>query len=186
MARPTKRQQINKKISESMSKMTPDCINKLKEAFAIDASIEEACYYADISIQTYYNWKEKNPELFESITRLREKPVLKARQTIVTNLDKVASAQWYIERKRPDEFSTKTKVEHSGMISDDSALSEKEEEIASKYEQEIDETIKNSVTKKTHGQKGKDTGAKDVHQTPKTGEGTRVGSERSVPNGKPS
>ena len=90
-------------------------IQKLEQAFSIDATIKEACFYADISPQTYYNWIETRPELLERFNALREKPVLQARQTISDNLKNDPKvAQWYLERKRKEEFSSKHEVEVSG------------------------------------------------------------------------
>src|SRR3989344_2413831 len=87
VGRPTKQQQKSRRISEAVSKMTSENLQKLKECFAIDASIEEACYYAEISTRTYYNWIKKNPELLQEFERLRQKPVLKARQVVIQGLD---------------------------------------------------------------------------------------------------
>ena len=112
MGRPTKKAQKAKKISEGMTKNHPELVKKLEEAFAIDASVEEACFYAGISRQTFYTWINKNKELRDRLEGLRNKPVLKARQTIVKNLDEVDTAKWYAERKRKSEFSTR--VEQTG------------------------------------------------------------------------
>lgn len=116
MARPTKREETNRKISEAKSKVTDEVLSLLRQAFAVDATIEEACFYAGISDSTYYRYREKNPEVCSEIERLRLTPILKARQTIVNGLEHVNTAQWFIERKRADEFATKTKTEHSGKI----------------------------------------------------------------------
>jgi|SRR3990167_876308 len=102
MARPTKN---NPTGAQKSPKMTPEAIKKLEEAFAIDATVEEACFYADISPQTYYNLVKKDPKLLEKFGRLREKPVLKARKTVVDSLDDPNHAKWYLERKRKAEFS---------------------------------------------------------------------------------
>ena len=110
MGRPTKRQQINKKIGLGVSKMTQDNINKLKEVFAIDGTIAEACYYANISVQTYYDWIKKNPKLSEEFNALRERPVLKARQTVIKSLDQPDYAFKYLERKKKDEFSLRSEL----------------------------------------------------------------------------
>lgn len=92
-------------------------IQKLEQAFSIDATIKEACFYADISPQTYYNWIETRPELLERFNALREKPVLQARQTISDNLKSDPKvAQWYLERKRKNEFSSKTELEVNGAL----------------------------------------------------------------------
>lgn len=96
------------------SEMTPEAIKKLEEAFALDCSIPEACFYADISKTTYYNWLEKDPELVDRFAALRERPVLLARTTVVWAIQKDADlALKYLERKRKNEFSTKSEVENT-------------------------------------------------------------------------
>ena len=83
-------------------------VKKLEEAFLLDCTIEEACYYAGISKQTYYNWKEKNEELFDHLDILRLSPIFKARRTVIGALESdIKVAQWYLERKVKKEFSIK-------------------------------------------------------------------------------
>lgn len=97
------------------TEMTDVKIQKLEQAFALDATIKEACFYADISPQTYYNWIEAKPELLERFNALREKLVLQARQTIADNIKEDSkTAQWYLERKRKDEFSGKQEIDLTG------------------------------------------------------------------------
>ena len=91
-------------------KLTPEVKQKLEQAFSIDASVPEACFFAGISRQTYHNWIQSDPELKESFDRLREKPVLKARQTIAQNLDQPETAKWYLERKKKTEFSSRVET----------------------------------------------------------------------------
>lgn len=107
MARPTKN---NPKGEQKSPKLTPETIRKLEEAFAIDASVKEACYYADISTDTYYRWIKEFPELSDKLERLREKPILKARQTVVKSLDNPDYAFKYLERKKKDEFSPRQEL----------------------------------------------------------------------------
>lgn len=93
------------------SEMTEEKVKKLEEAFALDASIGEACFYADISKQTYYNWLEKAPELVERFEALRERPVLLARQSVIASMKENPDiALKYLERKKKDEFSTKQEI----------------------------------------------------------------------------
>lgn len=108
MARPTENNPEGKQISP---KFTESTIRKLEEAFAIDASVKEACYYADISTDTYYRWIKEYPELSYKLERLREKPVLKARQTVVKSLDQPDYAFKYLEKKRKDEFGNSASLE---------------------------------------------------------------------------
>lgn len=93
-------------------KMTESVVNKLEEAFAMDCSISEACVHADISRQAFYNWKEKNPKLFDRFELLRSRPFLKARRTIVAHLDDPDYAFKYMERKKRKEFSTRIETEN--------------------------------------------------------------------------
>lgn len=104
MARPTP---SNPTGAQKSPKMTPETVKKLEDAFAMDATIAEACFFADISHQTYHNWVNANPELFDKFTRLREKPVLMARSTILKDLGNPESAKWYLARKAKKEFAEK-------------------------------------------------------------------------------
>lgn len=92
-------------------KMTEETLGKLQQAFAIDATIDEACFYADINPDTYYTWKKANPELSEKYERLRNTPILAARQTLAnavkTNHD---VALKYLERKRKSEFALRSEL----------------------------------------------------------------------------
>jgi len=107
MARPTKK---NPEGKQKSPKLTEDTIRKLEEAFSIDASVKEACYYADISTDTFYRWIKEYPKLSYKLERLREKPVLKARQTVVRSLDQPDYAFKYLERKKKDEFSPRQEL----------------------------------------------------------------------------
>ncbi len=92
MARPTKK--------------TDEVVKKLEEAAALDCTIEEMCFYAGISKQTYYDYLKSDPALSDRLSALREQPVLAARKTIVKAIqtDK-GTAAWYLERKRKKEFA---------------------------------------------------------------------------------
>ena len=94
-----------------------ETVKKLEEVFSLDGTVSEACFYAGISRQLYYTYvKEDAPEgspereLFDRFEALRERPVLKARQTIVKNLDNPQYATWYVERKRKNEFSSRNEL----------------------------------------------------------------------------
>jgi len=97
-------------------KLTPEVLQKLEQAFAIDATIREACFYADISESSYYQLVKDDPVLLEKFNRLREKPVLTARQTVVKNLDDPDMAMKYLKNKRNKEFSERTNQQHDGTI----------------------------------------------------------------------
>lgn len=92
--------------------MTDEVISKLESVFAIGGTDKEACAYADISHQALYDYQALNPDFTERKEMLKERPFIKARQTIVKALDNPADAQWFLERKRKSEFAART--EHTG------------------------------------------------------------------------
>lgn len=93
--------------------MTPDIITKLEQAFSIGCSDDEACIYADISRMTLHRYQKDNPEFCDRKELLKQKLVLKARTNIATKINEgdIDVSKWYAERKRKDEFSTKTEQE---------------------------------------------------------------------------
>jgi hypothetical protein len=95
-------------------KLTPETVKKLEEVFAIDGTVEEACFYAEISKQTYYNWIKEFPEMAERFDALRQRPFLKARQTIVKALDDPNHAFKYLERKKKKEFGVNMDITTDG------------------------------------------------------------------------
>lgn len=80
-------------------------LQKLEDAFSLDATIEEACFYANISPALYYLRVKDDKKLLERFEALRQKPVLTARQTVVTALKTDPEmALKYLERKKRKEF----------------------------------------------------------------------------------
>jgi hypothetical protein len=94
--------------------MTPETIAKLEEVFSIGGSDEEACFYADIGKTTLYNFQQDHPEFVERKEALKERPVLKARQTIVKALDQPNFAFEYMKRKRRKEFGDSQDITTDG------------------------------------------------------------------------
>ncbi|NCC99865.1 MAG: hypothetical protein EOL95_09245 [Bacteroidia bacterium] len=128
MARPTKRETINKRIGEGVSKKTPETLDKLRNAFSIDSTIEEACFYAGIQESTYYNWKKKDPKTMEDLEKLRLTPILKARTELVSGIVGFDNALKYLERKRKGEFSIRQEVESSVNLSVGESITDEEKE----------------------------------------------------------
>jgi predicted DNA-binding protein YlxM (UPF0122 family) len=86
------------------TKLTDDVVNKLEQAISLDATVDEACFYANISKQTYYNWIEKNPKMGERFDQLRQKLTLKARQVVADKIDEsYSNAMDYLKRKKRKE-----------------------------------------------------------------------------------
>lgn len=92
-------------------------IAKLEEAFAFGASDLEACYYADISKDALYRYERAHPSFRNRKEQLKERPVLLARQSVLKQMTRDGDlALRYLERKKKDEFSTKTEVENTTTL----------------------------------------------------------------------
>lgn len=90
--------------------MTPEVIAKLEEAFAWGCSDTEACLWANIAPATLYQYQEKNPQFTERKAQLKDTPIMLSRKAVVQAIkkgDRITAMQ-YLERKKKDEFSTKT------------------------------------------------------------------------------
>ncbi|MBU1067724.1 hypothetical protein KKE60_08050 [Patescibacteria group bacterium] len=131
-------------------------VKKLEEAFSLDCSISEACFYANVSRETYYNWVKAHPELLDRFNALRRRPVLIARQTLIKGFEPVREngkiikegdpylALKYLERKERSEFALKTEIDLAGNI--------KHEEKTSKEELEVLKKLGDALTSGAFGQ----------------------------------
>lgn len=85
-------------------------LTELKIAFSIGCTDEEACAFANVPTSTFYDYQKRHPEFSEEKERLKQNPILKAKKTIEATLDDPKNAQWYLERKKKDEFSTRSEL----------------------------------------------------------------------------
>lgn len=91
------------------TKLNDITVKKLEDAFILGGTIEEACFNANISKQTYYNWKDKNVELFDRLELLKQSPVLKARKSLINSFDKHPNlAMKYLEHCKGSLLKTET------------------------------------------------------------------------------
>lgn len=94
-------------------KLTDENIVKLRELAELDASIAEMAYYCNVTKQTIFNWFKNNPDLFDEIERLREKPILTIRRTLIEKANEsYGNAVDYLKRKRKDEFGDSSTIKH--------------------------------------------------------------------------
>lgn len=94
--------------------MTDSVVVKLEHAFAIDCTVEEACSYAEISRDAFYDYLKKYPKFSDRIAELRLKPILKARQTVVKSLGDTNSAYKYLSKKARKEFGDNLDITSGG------------------------------------------------------------------------
>jgi hypothetical protein len=81
--------------------MTPEVIAKLEEAYLKGCTDAEACFYADISLTTLYNYCEKHEEFRDRKELLKQNPLFKARDVLLKALENgdVNTANKLIDRK---------------------------------------------------------------------------------------
>lgn len=92
----------------------PSTVVLLEEAFAIGASVIEACSFAEISTSVYYDWLKINPDFVDRAKQLQANPVLRARKSVYEGMKYDGElALKFLERKVPDEFSLKAIVQHN-------------------------------------------------------------------------
>jgi hypothetical protein len=65
------------------TKMTPETIGKLEQAFLMGCTDLEACFFADISKDVLYDYQGKHPEFADRKERLKSNPVMTARQAML-------------------------------------------------------------------------------------------------------
>lgn len=92
------------------NKIKDEELRKFETAFKMGCNNSEACAYADIPESTFYDYIKANPEFSVKIDKWKKNPILKAKHTIYKNLEDTKTAQWYLERKCKQEFSTAQEV----------------------------------------------------------------------------
>ena len=103
----------DKKIPKKIGRptvLTPQTLDKLRNAFLIGCSDDEACAYAEISTTALYDYQTKHKEYTEQKDQWKREPILKAKTTVVKSLGDVRDAQWYLERRAKKEFSLRSEL----------------------------------------------------------------------------
>ena len=97
------------------TKKTVEVIKKLEEVAALDGTVEEMAFYAGVHRDTVYLWLKEDDVLSDRIKELRERPVLKARQTVNKRMEEsYVNAMDYLKRKKKLEFGDSTDITSDG------------------------------------------------------------------------
>lgn len=98
--------------------MTLQVLEKLEQAFMRDMTDAEACLYAGIGVRTLYDYQKDNPEFSQRKELLKNHVAMKAKTLVADAIETgmLTTAQWWLERRRKDEFATRTdgKITHEG------------------------------------------------------------------------
>jgi cob(I)alamin adenosyltransferase len=96
------------------SVITEETVQKLEEAFRIDATTDEACRYAGIARSTYYDWYGKDKNFRTKMDSAQDYLFLLAKRNwteAIQNKDKAASMD-YLKRRQRDRYAEKTVSEN--------------------------------------------------------------------------
>ena len=95
------------------SKFTDETVNLIESAFKEGSTVTEACYIAQISRETYYEWCESQKDFSDRMKRAQEYPDNIAKRLIVKAMTKgdVETAKWWGKNKMREEFYEKSKSE---------------------------------------------------------------------------
>ena len=135
--RPTKHEFRYKYVGRS-TKLTPEVVKKLEEAFSIGANVKQACYYANISRQSYYTYVKDNPQLSDRLEDLREKLPLQALQNLANSitgqkvLGSMDDSKWLLVRRMGDELGDVLTVK-GGDDSINAGTPEEDKEVISEF-----------------------------------------------------
>lgn len=119
-------------------------LQKLEEAFANGATDEQACFIANISTSTFYNYQDKYPEFVERKEALKNmikyQAKIKVKEAIL-NEDKPDTAKWYLEKKDKD-FNPTQKIDANVTTKLSDPNDPELIKIGEQYDEEIKKKLK--------------------------------------------
>ncbi len=93
--------------------ITPEVCQNLTKILELGHSITLACQYAQISRDSYYKYVKKDQEFSDKMERAKNYLLIEASSVIAKQIIKnknVKIAQWYLEKKLPDDFGIKKEI----------------------------------------------------------------------------
>lgn len=90
-----------KKATGRPTVFTEDVIQKLESIFRIDWTVDEACWYANISTSTYYEHLKANPKFSEKMSQAQQYPFILARKWLFKNVQKedIKAIESFLKRR---------------------------------------------------------------------------------------
>lgn len=95
------------------TKLTKALRERIRAACLLGATNQEIALSAGVSEKTLYNYLNNDSDFLQDFESWKNSPILKARKTIIDNLDQPRVAMWFIERKSrelPTQLQVETKV----------------------------------------------------------------------------
>lgn len=151
MSRLSPEEQQRRRNAKNASKFSKDIVGKLESVFSLGGNVTQACSYAGISRDTYYEWIKSRPALSDRFERMRAKPQLVALQALNDGLKDPDRAFRYLSKTMPEELGDKLKLEHSGEVKTESVDRDNPlvRAVVGKFESELKQAIVDSHKKPT-------------------------------------
>jgi len=107
------------------TKFTDEIVGKLEYAFSKGFNITEACNYAEINRDTYYEYLKKNKGFSDKMERAQTALQRRAKINLAERIEggDIDESKYYLERKCKDEFSSKQEIQHSGNMNINNPMS---------------------------------------------------------------
>lgn len=114
-------------MAKKSEKRVENLIAQLK---ASQYNVSKACEAVNISRRTYYTWIEEDPELAERVEEIKERTTDTVESALFRNaIDGHVTAQiFWLKNKRPDLWSDRKEIAHSGLLANPLELSEEEKQ----------------------------------------------------------
>ena len=99
-------------------KYEPERVKKILDAIELGATIQHACDYAGIHVDTFFDWQKRHPEFLESVKTAQGAGVISNLTVIKTaSAENWTAAAWLLERRHPEEYGRRVndnRNTHSG------------------------------------------------------------------------
>lgn len=98
--------------------INPDVVSKLEEAFKIDATVQEACFFAGISTVTYYRELKREEQFRNKIERAQNYPYMMAKATIIKAIQRgdAGLAFKWLERRQKELYGLPDREERQEPV----------------------------------------------------------------------
>lgn len=89
-------------------------VGKFIQAFNNGYNITEACHYAGVSRESYYNWLKWYPDFSNKMEEAKLMPMRKAKEVVLGAIleGDTATARWLLDRRDPD-FKPKGELDNN-------------------------------------------------------------------------
>lgn len=115
--------------------ITDEVVKKLEQSLQNGFTITKACELSSISREAYYQRQKSDDIFLDKMSKAQKFAEEVARQNVVRAITKdkdLFTSRWYLERKAPNEFSTRAKISIRPDIPDEDDLSEEDVDRLSK------------------------------------------------------